>query len=297
MMRKVLIVLVALVIVVGLAGGWAVTYQALDATQLSLQATQTSLNQVQATLQTTTQSLDQTRQDLSQTQTQLVDTKKSLEQTQQGLAEQKTQTAKYIQLNQSNETKLKTKELELAASQQGLQKLQQQLDEAQKSLQLCKDTLGTQVFSAVRPPYVSGNLKEITLINNSAATNPTWKQLEAFLLADKTDKRLYVPGVYECGNFAQELHNNAEARGIRTAFVAVSFTSGIAHAVNAFKTLDLGLVFIDVTGMPYSIGLSNLDMKIQLKKGEPYRGSLLFPEGWGLSDGSVRIVKSIEIYW
>jgi hypothetical protein len=295
-MKKALIV-VGFLLIVGLTGGWVVTYQALGATQLSLQAMQTSLDQVQATLQTTTQSLDQTRQDLSQTQTQLVDTKKSLEQTQQTLAEQKGQTAKYIQLNESTEAQLKSKELELAASQQGLQKLQQQLDEAKKSLQLYKDTLGTQVFSAVRPPYVSGNLKEITLINNSAATNPTWKQLEAFLLADKTDKRLYVPGVYECGNFAQELHNNAEARGIRTAFVAISFQTGIPHALNAFKTLDMGLVFIDVTGMPYSIGLSNLDTKVQLKKGEPYIGSLIFPDGWGLGSSTVRIVKSIEIYW
>jgi len=295
-MRKVLIVLVALVIVVGLAGGWVVTYQALDATRLSLQATQTSLDQVQATLQNTTQSLEQTRQDLNQTQAKLLDTTKSLEQTQQTLAEQKSQTAKYIQLNETNEEKLKNKELELAASQQGLQKLQQQLDEAQKSLQLYKDTLGTQVFSAVRPPYVSGNLKEITLINNSAATNPTWKQLEVFLLADKTDKKLYVPGVYECGNFAMQLHNNAEVRGIRTAFVAVAFQSGIPHALNAFKTGDMGLVFIDDTGSTHPIELANLDLKVQLKKGEPYAASLVFSEGWGLS-GSTRIVKSIEIYW
>ena len=295
-MKKALIV-VGFLLIVGLAGGWVVTYQALGATQLSLQATQTSLDQVQATLQNTTQSLEQTRQDLNQTQTQLQDTNKSLEQTQQTLVEQKTQTEKYIQLNQSNEQKLKSQEAELAASQQSIQKIQQQLDEAQKSLQLYKDTLGTQVFSAVRPPYVSGNLKEITLINNSAATNPTWKQLEAFLLADKTDKKLYVPGVYECGNFALQLHNNAEARGIKSAFVAVAFQSGIPHAINAFKTLDLGLVFIDDTGLTHSIALANLDMKVQLKKSEPYIGSLIFPDGWGLGSSTVRIVKSIEIYW
>ena len=294
-MKKALIV-VGFLLIVGLAGGWVVTYQALGATQLSLQATQTSLDQMQATLQNTTQSLEQTRQDLNQTQTQLQDTNKSLEQTQQTLVEQKTQTEKYIQLNQGNEQKLKSQEAELAASQQSIQKIQQQLDESQKSLDLYKDTLGTQAFSAVRPPYVSGNLKEITLINNSAATNPTWKQLEAFLLADKTDKRLYIPGVYECGNFAQELHNNAEAKGIRTAFVVISFQTGIPHALNAFKTLDIGLVFIDDTGSTHPIELANLDLKVQLKKGEPLRGSLLFPEGWGLS-GSTRIVKSIEIYW
>jgi hypothetical protein len=294
-MKKALIV-VGFLLIVGLAGGWVVTYQAFGATQLSLQTTQTSLDQMQATLQNTTQSLEQTRQDLNQTQTQLQDTNKSLEQTQQTLVEQKTQTEKYIQLNQSNEQKLKSQEAELAASQQSIQKIQQQFDEAQKSLQLYKDTLGTQVFSAVRPPYVSGNLKEITLINNSAATNPTWKQLEAFLLADKTDKKLYVPGVYECGNFALQLHNNAEVKGIRTAFVVISFQTGIPHALNAFKTLDIGLVFIDDTGLTHSIALANLDMKVQLKKSEPYIGSLIFPDGWGLG-GSVRIVKSIEIYW
>jgi len=153
------------------------------------------------------------------------------------------------------------------------------------------------VFSGIRPPYASGNTRELTLINNIAAKNPTWKELEAFLLADKTDKKLYVPGVYECGNFARDLHNNAEAKGIRAAFVAVDFLSGIPHALNAFKTLDMGLVFIDNNGQTHTIELANLDMKIQLRKDAPYVGSLIFPDGWGLGEGTVGIVKSIEIYW
>jgi hypothetical protein len=184
----------------------------------------------------------------------------------------------------------------LNASEQLNEGLQTTLNEVQEKLALFEDTMGVKVSSGVMPPYISGNLTDITLISQSTATNPTWLELRAFLRDDKTDKNLYVPGVYECGNYAQDLHNNAEAQGIRAAFVAVHFHNDQPHAINAFKTLDKGLVYIDVTGDTRPISLANLDKKVELEKDERYHSSLLFPDGWFLTPDN-REVKSIEIYW
>jgi myosin heavy subunit len=308
-MKKVLIVLASLVLV-GCAAGLAVTSQALGETQSMLRETRTSLSETQVKLQNTTQSLAETQHKLQNTTISLEETQHELRNTTISLEEQKSQTAKYIQLYESNleelnnrEKELKGKEAELkavtgklTASQQENEGLQEQLDEVERKLELYEDTLGVQVFSGIMPPYQSGDLSNITLSNNNTAMDPTWKQLEGFLLEDKTDKKLYVNEIYVCGNYAQDLHNNAEAKGIRTAFVVVHFNKELPHALNAFKTLDRALVYIDVTGASSPIRLANLDKKVQLEKGERYRSSLLFPNGWGLGRDT-RLVKSIEIYW
>lgn len=88
--------------------------------------------------------------------------------------------------------------------------------------------------------------ESICLVNNNNATDPTWRQLEVFLRIDKTDQHQYLLGSYTCGDFAEEVHNNAEVAGIRAAFVAVFFESeSKGHALNAFETTDSGLVYID----------------------------------------------------
>jgi hypothetical protein len=51
-----------------------------------------------------------------------------------------------------------------------------------------------------------------------------------------------------CADFAELLHNNAELSGIRAFYVSVLFEDGSRHALNAFKTIDKGLIFIDSTG-------------------------------------------------
>lgn len=51
-----------------------------------------------------------------------------------------------------------------------------------------------------------------------------------------------------CADYAQAIYNDAEAAGIKTAFVAVRFADGsVAHAFNFFETTDRGSVFIDCT--------------------------------------------------
>ncbi|MBA7683922.1 hypothetical protein ES703_92310 [subsurface metagenome] len=274
-MKKVLIVV--LVVLVGCVAGLIITYQSLGTTQDQLQ-------EMIATLQETT---------------------KSLEENTQELRDQKNQTEYYMQLYESNlkeqqdqEEELDTVAGELALSQQINLELQEIINEIQNKLDLYEDTLGTQVFSGAMPPYWSGNLDTITLINQSTAKNPTWQELQAFLREDKTDKNLYVLDIYVCGGFAQDLHNNAEARGIRAAFVVVHYQDETidSHAINAFKTVDKGLVYIDCTGWEYPFDITNYDRSVEIAKDEPYVESLLFPEGWELTPGD-DIIKSIEIYW
>jgi len=54
--------------------------------------------------------------------------------------------------------------------------------------------------------------------------------------------------VYVCADFAEEVHNNAEAAGIVAGWVGIRFEgTDEGHAINAFETIDKGLVYIDCT--------------------------------------------------
>jgi len=129
--------------------------------------------------------------------------------------------------------------------------------------------------------------KLIQLENNNDATNPTWQQLEDFLRSDKTDQNLYVPNLYMCADFARDVHNNAEAKGIRAAFVGVDFYGGTeGHTLNAFETIDKGLVYIDC---------AQGDTIVYLNEGEEYQPISLFEldTAWK----PLGIVKAVEIFW
>jgi hypothetical protein len=102
------------------------------------------------------------------------------------------------------------------------------------------------ILNNKQPNDFQNNGKPVHLINNENAVDPTWKELKAFLYLDKTDQKPYVENSYECANFAEDIHNNAEARGIRAAFVSIFFIKELeGHALNAFQTTDMGLVYID----------------------------------------------------
>jgi hypothetical protein len=75
-------------------------------------------------------------------------------------------------------------------------------------------------------------------------------ELEAFLDADHTEERLYDYPNYTCLDFAVDLHNRAEADGIKCGVVAVGFAGREeGHAFNAFPTTDRGIVYVDCTGL------------------------------------------------
>ena len=101
--------------------------------------------------------------------------------------------------------------------------------------------------------HVGGDGEPIELTNNPDATNPTYEELLAFLKEDSTDEHPYIDDLsvlsYVCSDFAEDVHNNAEAVGIRAAWVSIEFEGEeIGHALNAFETTDKGWVHVDCTG-------------------------------------------------
>jgi len=89
--------------------------------------------------------------------------------------------------------------------------------------------------------------------------NPTHKGMREFLARDETDSNPYVAGEYNCVDFSAQLSNNAEANGIRVAYVRIRAEEW-GHVLVAFETADRGLVFIE----PQS------DREVKLVIGEPF---------------------------
>ena len=104
----------------------------------------------------------------------------------------------------------------------------------------------------VHPQGLGGDGEPIELVNNPAAINPTYEDLIDFIKNDNTDIRFYIEEgewAYVCADASEDVHNNAEAAGIRAAWVGIQFTENQpGHALNAFETVDRGLVYIDCTG-------------------------------------------------
>ena len=96
-----------------------------------------------------------------------------------------------------------------------------------------------------------GDGKAIILKNNPDAADPTFLEMVTFIKADATDTRQYIEDgedVFVCSDFAEQVHNNAEAAGIRAGWVGIKFQgTEEGHAINAFETTDRGLVYVDCT--------------------------------------------------
>ncbi len=139
---------------------------------------------------------------------------------------------------------------------------------------------GAEVYYDRQPPYVEGPVgRPIQLRNNEDAVDVSWAALLQFILEDDTDEVAYVEDLMMCGSFAERLHNNAEAQGIRCAWVSVDFVGeDCGHALNAFVTTDRGLVFIDSTGENPSLvaaaggeaGVCDADKAAYVRVGSPY---------------------------
>jgi len=156
--------------------------------------------------------------------------------------------------------------------------------------------------------YVRGGIligadgHRITLRNNPDAKNPSWAELKTFLLKDDTDSIKYDFDKFVCADFAERLHNNAEAAGIRAAFVSIwlgpcsYFPTSGGHALNAFETTDKGLVYIDCTGFFRGV---NADKIVDVEVGKNYVPRSIFPEpGWSDVWDSMGKVERIEtIQW
>ena len=125
---------------------------------------------------------------------------------------------------------------------------------------------------------VGGDGEPIELINNPDATNPTYAEVVAFLENDPTDTYPYIPGppknAFIDSDFAETVHNNAEAAGIRAAWVRADFEDGTSHALNAFETTDRGLIFTSSRGLEVghrrSETKSFYDYRVYVEIGQPY---------------------------
>lgn len=101
-----------------------------------------------------------------------------------------------------------------------------------------------------QPPFFKGTGEPVKLVNNSGASTHTWDEIVRFLIQDNTDTVPYTTR-HNSFNFAEELHNKAEYYGFKTAFVLVEFDNGDSYALDAFDTIDLGLIYVDSTGEGY----------------------------------------------
>ena len=148
------------------------------------------------------------------------------------------------------------------------------------------------------PPHRTNLNGLFNLENNLDASNISWSQLKDFLREDRTDSNPYLEDIYTCGEFAEELHNNAETRGIKAAFVAIQFEGeSTPHALNAFMTIDRGLVYIDVTGSPPDVDAPHhRDCIVTIRVGQRLYHTLLFAPDWEIYPGGSN-VSQVEIYW
>jgi hypothetical protein len=153
------------------------------------------------------------------------------------------------------------------------------------------------VMCGVNCYFIGGDREKLELVNNPDATDPTWNELKSFLLHDNTDEQLFVMGSFLCGDFTEMLHNNAEASGIRAAYVSLNLSGGPQHACNAFNTIDDGLVYIDDTGRS-SYSSCSADKKVTVSIGRQYIPKSIFPcAGWSSTWESSGTVTNVSIQW
>ena len=272
----------------------------------------TELKSIQSVLTSTQVELDSTKQMLASTQAELGLTKEMLASTQVELGSTKeilaSTTVELVSTKNtltSTQSELDSTKQTLVSVQQTSQKLQDTLSRTQQQLVVAQETLeGLGITLAT-----SKECYDVELIDNPEATNPTWSQLMTFLSQDQTEKHTYIMDEYDCSQFSRDVHNNAEAAGIRAAEVHVSFRNRVAgHALNAFLTTDYGLVYVDCTEAPDTIA--------RVKTGKEYRAAEI-GRGQGINirndywwdtlssyyylssdmwDGEV-VTSSIIIYW
>lgn len=75
--------------------------------------------------------------------------------------------------------------------------------------------------------------------------DPTYEEMNDFLSQDQTEQRKHSRPHYVCIHFARDLDLHAAKEGIRCAVVVVNFTRETGHVLNAFQTVDRGLIFIE----------------------------------------------------
>jgi hypothetical protein len=264
-------------------GVLAITQANLAVTQENLAATQTELDETMDALKTTSAELSTTRVTLTSAQSELETTSHTF-------------ALKLTELDEAND--------EIDSLEGSLADLQESYANTSNLLDISQETLAGLGITA----DISSECRDVELVDNPAAQNPTWNELISFLAEDQTEKHEYILDVYDCSQFSRDVHNNAEVAGIRAAEVQLWFRNKNAgHALNAFITNDYGLVWVDCTQEPDTIARVKLDKDYRAVdkysvSGQNARNDLWWDSLWSYyylsSDtGGHSIVSEIMIYW
>lgn len=118
--------------------------------------------------------------------------------------------------------------------------------------------------------------------------NPTFQEVINFLKEDKTDEVEYTDKEYTCLDYAAEVNNNAENKGIRSYVVELYFEEG-AHAIIGFDTIDEGRIYFEPQN----------DCQVKnLKIGNDYwKECIVPPEGYEYATKEKSIIERMVTYW
>jgi len=269
-MRKAFVVIPVLALAAAIVYGIVITGEIdtlkteLESVQTVLASTQSELGPIKQSLASTQAELTSTQSELSSMEQTLTSAQAELSSTEQTLASTQAEVSSTEQRLSLTQAELASTNQDLSSAQQALTNLQATLSSTQQQLAIAQETLGGLGITL----STSKECSDVTLIDNSTATNPTWSQLMTFLSQDQTEKHTYIKDVYDCSQFSRDVHNNAEAAGIRAAEIQVEFRNEAeGHALNAFLTSDYGLVYVDCI---------EADTIARVKAGKEYRAVDLY---------------------
>lgn len=309
-------VLVILTVVLGLAVVGVAVYAFMvmgerNDLQDSLASTQHELASTEATLASTETELTTTKNTLSSTQSELSSTRDTLMDTQDTLTATLGALAATEDELSDTEDELGDTRLQLHSAEDELDRVQDELDDTEEELEEITDQYWV-AYETLQGLDItlswSPDCTDVLLIDNPEATNPTWAELKAFLAQDQTENHEYILHEYDCSEFSRDLHNRAEAAGIRTAEVQIDFVGeSMGHALNAFLTTDYGLVYVDCTEAPDKIarvkaGYAFRAVSVQAVSIINVRNNSWWISLWSYyyiaaSSGGQANVERIYIYW
>jgi hypothetical protein len=98
---------------------------------------------------------------------------------------------------------------------------------------------------------LQGELNLLESGNRYSLHDPTYKEAMAFIQADQTYLNKYIDPTYVCTQFARDVINDAENKGLRCAFVVITHpgiipgTTFSGHDIVAFNTVDEGMIYFE----------------------------------------------------
>ena len=112
--------------------------------------------------------------------------------------------------------------------------------------------------------------------------DPTYFEMKQFLKNDDTDNNEYIEGIYTCTDYAADLNNNALEAGYNAAYVYIDYSDGSGHSIDAFQTVDRGLIFIE----------PQFDKEVQVTVGSSYSDL----NGFQAADHDDTIVRYVLVW-